>query len=95
MKETYSYTERNLFNEALCVLIEDFLQNPFAFYPDTVVAIHEQTIELQLTTFNRVDEHWDLYPIEYFLLQNEFGTRPIIDIDVTLDVANLYFLIRE
>jgi|GEM_PF-838174 len=95
MKETYSYNERNLFNEALCVLIEDYLHNPEAFAPDTVIAIHEHTTELQLTTINQVDEQWDLYPIAYFIQQFEDGARPLVNIDATLDVANQYFLIRE
>ena len=40
-----SYTERDAFNEALCNLVEEYLQDKDAYPSDTVLAINRKNNE--------------------------------------------------
>ena len=93
MDKPNSYIERNLFNEGICDLIEEYLDNVES-YTDEVLAVQIKTKELQLISKNELDQKWDIYPIKRFLRKNEDGSGMEVDIDATLDLADSYFFLR-
>ena len=93
MKIPDSYIDRNQFNEGICDLIEEYLENADA-YNDEVIAVQKTTKELQLISANEVDNNWDTYPILSFLREREDGTGKEVDIDATLDLADTYYFLR-
>lgn len=50
MSDLSSYTERDAFNEALCNLVEEYLQDKDAYSEDTLLAINSKTMEIELGT---------------------------------------------
>ena len=93
MNKPDSYIDRNLFNEGICDLIEEYLKNTEA-YSNEVVAVQKETKEIRLIYENELDQQWDIYPIESFIRKNEDGTGMEVDIDATLDLADSYFFLR-
>jgi len=93
MDKPDSYIDRNLFNEGICDLIEEYLKNTEA-YSNEVVAVQKETKEIRLIYENELDQQWDIYPIESFIRKNEDGTGMEVDIDATLDLADSYFFLR-
>jgi len=93
MNKPDSYIDRNLFNERICDLIEEYLDNVEA-YTDEVLAVQKTTKELHLLSETVLDQQWNIYPIKKFLRKSEDGSEMEVDIDATLDLADSYFFLR-
>jgi hypothetical protein len=93
MDKPDSYIDRNLFNEGICGLIDEYLDNVEA-YTNEVLAVQKKTKKLQLASENELNQEWDIYPIKRFLRKNEEGSGLEVDIDATLDLADSYFFLR-
>jgi len=93
MNKPDSYIDRNLFNEGIFDLIEEYLVNSEA-YKDEVLAVQKKTKEFLLVSENELDQQWDIYPITRFLRKNEDESGMEVDIDATLDLADSYFFLR-
>ena len=93
MNKPDSYIDRNLFNERICVLIEEYLENEDA-YSNEVLAVQKKTKELQLISEKELNQQWDIYPLKRFLRKKEDGSGMEVDIDATLDLADSYFFLR-
>ena len=93
MKKSDSYIDRNLFNEEICDLVEEYLSNKDT-YTDEVVAIQKMTKEIQLISERKLNHNWEVYPINKFLRRNVNDTSFEVDIDATLDLADSYFFLH-
>lgn len=94
MSDYSSYTERDAFNEALCNLVEEFLQDKDAYPDDTVLAINNKTMEIELGTPTVFISGWESYPIQNFIRINEDNSGVEVDIDATHELASSYFFVR-
>jgi hypothetical protein len=90
MKKSDSYLDRNLFNEEICDLVEEYLSNKDA-YTDEVVAIQKKTKKIKFLSERELNQNWEVYPINKFLRRNVDDTSFELDIDATLDLADSYF----
>ena len=93
MKTQDNYVLRNLFNEEIFDLIEEYLENTEA-YTDEILAVHKKSKKLQLISANEIDNNWDTYPISKFIRNNEDEKELEPDVDATLDLADSYFFVR-
>ena len=91
MNITDSYIDRNLFNQKLFDLIEDYLDNPDE-YANEVIAVNSRSKEIQLNSPENLDSNWETYPITQFIHNDENGLEP--DVDATLDLADSYFFLK-
>jgi hypothetical protein len=94
MSDYSSYTERDTFNEALCNLVEDFLQDKDAYPADTVLAINEKTMEIELGVQANFIKGWNTYAIQSLIRNNEDNSGQEADIDATHELASSYFFVR-
>ncbi|MDD4994029.1 MAG: hypothetical protein PHR83_17545 [Paludibacter sp.] len=94
MSDYGSYTERDAFNEALCNLVEEYLQDKDAYPADTVLAINSKTMEIELGTQTDFVTNWETYPIQSLIRNNEDNSGKEADIDATHELASSYFFVR-
>ena len=94
MSDYSSYTERDAFNEALCNLVEEYLQDKDAYSEDTVLAINSKTMEIELGTPADTLAGWETYSIQSLIRNNEDNLGKEADIDATHELASSYFFIR-
>ncbi|MDO9154625.1 MAG: hypothetical protein Q7U47_13140, partial [Paludibacter sp.] len=89
-----SYTERDAFNEALCNLVEEFLQDKDAYPADIVLAVNSKTKKIELGTQTEFAAGWETYPIENLIRNNEDNSGKEADIDATFDIASSFYFVR-
>lgn len=94
MSDLSSYTERDAFNEALCNLVEEYLQDKDAYPADTVLAIKEKTMEIELGEQANFIKGWNTYAIQSLIRNNEDNSGQEADIDATHELASSYFFVR-
>lgn len=94
MTDYSSYTERDVFNEALCNLIEEYQQDRNIYPEDTVLAIKTKTMDIELGTTSDFDNQWEKYPIEPLIRYSEDNSGKEADIDATHELASSYFFVR-
>jgi len=94
MPDYSSHTERDAFNEALCNLVEEYLQDKEAYRTDTILAINSKTTEIQLGVKSDYLIGWDTFPIENLIRDNEDNTGKEADIDATFELASSYFFVH-
>lgn len=94
MSDYSSYIERDAFNEALCNLVEDYLQDKDAYSEDTVLAINSKTKEIELGTQVDFSIGWNTYSIQSLIRNNEDNSGIEVDIDATYELASSYFFVR-
>jgi hypothetical protein len=94
MSDLSSYTERDAFNEALCNLVEEYLQDKDAYPEDTLLAINNKTKEIELGTQADFVTGWKTYPIQSLIRNNEDNSGKEADIDATHELASSYFFVR-
>ena len=94
MSDYSSYTERDAFNEALCNLVEEYLQDKDVYSEDTVLAIKSKTMEIELGTTADFITGWETYPIQSLIRNNEDNSGKEADIDATHELASSYFFVR-
>lgn len=94
MSDYSSYTERDAFNEALCNLVEEYLQDKDAYPADTVLAINRKTMEIKLGTLGDFVTGWETYPIQSLIRNNEDNSGEEADIDATHELASSNFFVR-
>jgi len=94
MSDYSSYTERDAFNEALCNLVEEYLQEKDARSTDTVLAINAKTKKIELGTKTEFAAGWETYPIENLIRDNEENSGTEADIDATFEIASSFFFVR-
>ena len=94
MSDYSSYTERDAFNEALCNLVEEYLQEKDARSTDTVLAVNKKTKKIQLGTKIEFAAGWETYPIGNLIRDNEDNSGTEADIDATFEIASSFFFVR-
>lgn len=94
MSDYSSYTERDAFNEALCNLVEEYLQEKDARTTDTVLAVNTKTKKIELGTKTVFAAGWETYPIGNLIRDNEDNTGKEADIDATFEIASSFFFVR-
>jgi hypothetical protein len=94
MSDYSSYTERDAFNEALCNLVEEFLQDKDAYTADTVLAINGETMEIELGIQASFIKGWETYAIQSLIRNNEDNSGEEANIDATHELASSYFFVR-
>jgi len=94
MSDYSSYTERDAFNEALCNLVEEYLQDKDAYPDDTVLAVNRKTMEIQLGTQADFVPDWETYAIQSLIRNNEDNSGKEVDIDATHELASSYYFVR-
>lgn len=94
MSDLSSYTERDAFNEALCNLVEEYLQDKNAYADDTLLAINSKTMEIALGTQADFVTGWETYPIQSLIRNNEDNSGEEADIDATHELASSNFFVR-
>jgi len=94
MSDYSSYTERDAFNEALCDLVEDYLQDKDAYPADTVLAINSKTMGIELGKQADFGTTWETYPIQSLIRNNEDNSGEEADIDATHELASSNFFVR-
>lgn len=94
MSDYSSYTERDAFNEALCNLVEEYLQDKDAYSEDTLLAINSKTKEIELGTQADFVPGWETYAIQSLIRNNEDNSGEEADIDATFDIASSFFFVR-
>jgi hypothetical protein len=94
MSDYSSYTERDAFNEALCNLVEEYLQDKDVYSEDTVLAIKSKTMEIELGSQTDFIKGWETYPIQSLIRNNEDNSGIEVDIDATHELASSYFFVR-
>lgn len=94
MSDYSSYTERDAFNEALCNLVEEYLQDKDAYPADVVLAINSKTMEIELGERADFITGWETYPIQSLIRNNEDNSGKEADIDATQELASSYFFVR-
>ena len=94
MSDYSSYTERDNFNEALCNLVEEFLQDKDAYSEETVLAINSKTMEIELGTKTDFLTGWDTFAIQNLIRNNEDNSGQEADIDTIHELASSYLFVR-
>ncbi len=94
MSDYSSYTERDAFNEALCNLVEEFLQNKVAYSEETVLAINSKTLEIELGTKADFLTGWDTFAIQNLIRNDEDNSGQEADIDAIHELASSYLFVR-
>ena len=94
MSDYSSYTERDAFNEALCNLVEEYLQDKDAYPDDTVLAVNSKTMEIELGIQADFIHGWETYSIQSLIRNNEDNSGKETDIDATHELASSYFFVR-
>lgn len=94
MSDYSSYTERDAFNEALCNLVEEYLQDKDAYPADTVLAINSKTMEIKLGKPADFGTGWEACPIQSLIRNNENNSGEEADIDATYELASSNFFVR-
>jgi len=94
MSDYSSYTERDAFNEALCNLIEEYLQDQNIYPVETVLAINTKTMEIELGAESVFDSQWEKYSLATLIRINEDNTGKEADIDATHELASKYYFVR-
>jgi len=94
MSDFSSYTERDAFNEALCNLVEEYLQDKDVYSADTVLAINDKTMEIELGKPTDFGTGWETYPIQTLIRNNENNSGEEVDIDATHELASSNFFVR-
>ena len=94
MSDYSSYTERDTFNEALCNLVEEYLQDKDAYSEDTLLAINSKTLEIKLGTQADFVPSWETYAIESLIRNNDNNSGKEADIDTTHELASSYFFLH-
>jgi hypothetical protein len=94
MNDYSSYAERDTFNEALCNLVEEYLQDQAAYPIDTVLAINKRTMEIELGPQASFISCWEVYQIQNLIRNNDDNTGTEVDIDSTYEIASSYFFVR-
>ena len=94
MSDYSSYTERDAFNEALCNLVEEYLQDKNAYPSDTVLAVNSKTMEIELGSQADFVTGWETYSILSLIRNNEDNSGKEADIDATHELASSYFFVR-
>ena len=94
MSDYSSYTERDAFNEALCNLVEEYLQEKDARSTDTVLAVNTKTKNIELGTKIEFAAGWETYPIGNLIRDNEDNTGKEADIDATFEIASSFYFVR-
>ena len=94
MSDYSSYTERDSFNEALCNLVEEFLQDNDAYSEETVLAINSKTMEIELGTKTDFLTGWDTFAIQNLIRNNEDNSGQEADIDAIHELASSYLFVR-
>ncbi|OIP82239.1 MAG: hypothetical protein AUK44_08250 [Porphyromonadaceae bacterium CG2_30_38_12] len=93
MSDYSSYTERDASNEALCNLVEEYLQEKDARSTDTVLAINAKTKKIELGHKTEFAAGWETYPIENLIRDNEENSGKEADIDATFEIASSFFFV--
>ncbi len=94
MSDYSSYTERDNFNEALCNLVEEYLQEKDARTTDTVLAVNAKTKKIELGTKTEFAAGWETYPIGNLIRENEDNSGTEADIDATFEIASSFYFVR-
>lgn len=94
MSDYSSYTERDNFNETLCNLVEEFLQDKDAYSEETVLAINSKTMEIELGTQVNFLTGWDTFAIHNLIRNNEDNSGQEADIDAIHELASSYLFVR-
>ncbi len=94
MSDYSSYTERDAFDEALCNLVEEYLQDKDAYPTDAVLAINGKTMEIELGAQADFVTGWETYAIQSLIRNNEDNSGKEADIDATHELASSYFFVR-
>lgn len=94
MSNYSSNTERDAFNEALCNLVEEYLQDKDAYPTDTVLAINRKTMEIELGATTDFITGWETSPIQSLIRNNKDNSGKEADIDATHELASSYFFVR-
>ena len=94
MSDYSTYTERDTFNEALCALVEEYLQNQDAYPTDTVLAVNAKSMAIELRSKTSFETGWETYPIQSLIRNNEDNSGKEADIDSTHQLASSYFFVR-
>jgi hypothetical protein len=94
MSDYSSYTERDTFNEALCNLVEEYLQDKDTYPDDTVLAVNSKTMEIELGTQADFVTDWETYSIQSLIRNNEDNSGKEADIDAAHELASSYFFVR-
>ena len=94
MSDYSTYTERDTFNDALCALVEEYLQNQDAYPADTVLAVNAKSMAIELGSKANFATGWETYPIQSLIRNNEDNSGKEADIDATHDLASSYFFVR-
>ena len=94
MSDYSNYTERDAFNEALCNLVEEYLQDKDVYSEDTVLAIKNKTMEIELGSQTNFITGWETYPIQSLIRNSEDNSGKEADIDATHELASSYFFVR-
>ena len=94
MSDYSSYTERDAFNEALCNLVEEYLQEKDARTTDTVLAVNAKTKKIELGTKTEFAAGWETYPIDSLIRNNEDNTEKEVDTDATFEIASSFYFVK-
>ena len=94
MSDYSSYTKRDAFNEALCNLVEEYLQEKDARTTDTVLAVNAKTKKIELGTKTEFAAGWETYPIGNLIRENEDNSGTEADIDATFEIASSFYFVR-
>lgn len=94
MSDYSSYTERDAFDEALCNLVEEYLQDKEAYPTDAVLAINGKTMEIELGAQADFVTGWETYAIQSLIRNNEDNSGKEADIDATHELASSYFFVQ-
>jgi FKBP-type peptidyl-prolyl cis-trans isomerase (trigger factor) len=94
MSDYSSFTERDAFNEAICNLVEEYLQEKDARPTDTVLAVNSKTKKIELGIKTEFTTGWETYPIENLIRNNEDNSGQEVDIDATFEIASSFFFVR-
>jgi len=93
MSDYSSPAERDIFNEKIYELINDYIEDSEAYTPDMVLAIQSSSNELKMCSMYEIEVGWDVYEIESLIRVDESGTGKEVDIDATFDIASRYFFV--
>jgi hypothetical protein len=94
MSDYSNYIERDQFNDKICELVEEYLDN-IDSYPDNIVlAIDNKTNEIKLCEKSDIIDGCDTFAISALIRDNEEQTAKEVDIDETFEIASKYFFVR-
>ena len=94
MSDYNSYTERDAFNEALCNLVEEYLQDKDVYPADTVLAVNGETMKIKLGVQADFATGWETYAIQNLIRNNDDNSGEEADVDATHELASSYFFVR-